>query len=150
MKKTSFLVSVGLVNHSFLIFFARLTMFIVKLDRKLIRKINRFDFSFLKRNTLESQRHKYACAQQMSHTKWTWGGRFIQLKTTKYSILLKTGLLKSHFSLCKLLLGFATTKSRFLKFLELHVLHLYQTMNDHHIRSNTFSKHKKTGTIFDF
>ena len=31
-------------------------------------------------------------------------GRFIQLKTTKQSILFKTGFLKSNFSLCKLLL----------------------------------------------
>ena len=36
-------------------------------------------------------------------------GRFIQLKTTKKSILFKTSSLKSHFSLCKLLLDFATT-----------------------------------------
>ena len=35
-------------------------------------------------------------------------GRFIQLKTTKQSILFKTSLLKSHFSLCKLPLDFAT------------------------------------------
>ena len=33
----------------------------------------------------------------------------MQLKTTKKNLLFKTGLLKSHFSLCKLLLDFATT-----------------------------------------
>ena len=33
-KKRFSLVSVGMVNHSFLIFFAPLTMFIVKLDRQ--------------------------------------------------------------------------------------------------------------------
>ena len=32
----------------------------------------------------------------------------MQLKTTKQIILFKTGLLKSHFSFCKLLLDFAT------------------------------------------
>ena len=57
------LVSVGMVNHSFFIFFPRFTMFIVKLDRQLIRKINRLGFSFPRQNSVESQRHKYACAQ---------------------------------------------------------------------------------------
>ena len=47
-KITFSLVSVGMVNHSFFIFFARFTIFIVKLDRQLIRKINRFSFSFQK------------------------------------------------------------------------------------------------------
>ena len=62
-KKKISLVSVGMLNHSFLIFFARLTMFIVKFGRQLIRKINRLDFSFWKQNSVESQRHKYAYAQ---------------------------------------------------------------------------------------
>ena len=70
-KKKISLVSVGMLNHSFLIFFARLTMFIVKFGRQLIRKINRLDFSFWKQNSVESQRHKYAYAQYMSHTKRT-------------------------------------------------------------------------------
>ena len=49
-KKTFSLVSVGIVIHSFLIVFAWLTMFIVKLDLQFIRKINRLDFSFRKPN----------------------------------------------------------------------------------------------------
>ena len=63
LKKTFSLVSVGMVNHSFLIFFIRLTMFIVKLDQQLIRKINRLNFSFWKQNCIAPQWHKYACAQ---------------------------------------------------------------------------------------
>ena len=39
-KRTFSLVSVGMVNRSFLLFFARLTIFIVKLDRQLIGKFN--------------------------------------------------------------------------------------------------------------
>ena len=62
-KKTFSLVSVGMVNQSFLILFTLLTMFILKLDRQLIRKINCLDVSFRKQNRVESQRHKYACAQ---------------------------------------------------------------------------------------
>ena len=62
-KKMFSLVSVGMFNHLFIIFFAWLTMFIVKLDRQLIRKINRFDFNFRKQNTVKLQRDKYTCAQ---------------------------------------------------------------------------------------
>ena len=64
MKTKFSLVSVGMVNHSFLIFFTQFKMIIVILDRQLIRKINRLDFSFRKHNTVESQRHKYACANR--------------------------------------------------------------------------------------
>ena len=44
-------------------------MFIIKLDRQLIRKISLLVFSFQEQNTVESQRQKYSCALQMSHTK---------------------------------------------------------------------------------
>ena len=53
-------------------------MLIVKLDQQLLRKINRFGFSFRRQNSVESQRHKYACAQWMSHARgacyliWWW------------------------------------------------------------------------------
>ena len=63
-----------MVNHLFFIFFAGRTIFIVKLDRQLIRKIIRLSFSFRKQNSVEWHRHKYACAQQMSHTKRTCVG----------------------------------------------------------------------------
>ena len=52
-KITFSLVSLGMVNHLFFIFFARFTMFSFKLDRQLIRKINRFGFSFRKQNSVE-------------------------------------------------------------------------------------------------
>ena len=51
-KITFSLVSVGMVNHFFFIFFARFTMLIFKLDRQLIRKINRFGFK-RKQNIVE-------------------------------------------------------------------------------------------------
>ena len=53
-QKMFSLVNMAMVNHSLFIFFARLTMFIVKLDRKLIRKNKRLGFSFWKQNTWES------------------------------------------------------------------------------------------------
>ena len=43
-------------------------------------------------------------------------GRFIQLKFTQLNILFKTSSLKSHFSLCKLLLDFATTATNYADF----------------------------------
>ena len=54
------LVIAGMVNRSFLIFFARLMMFIAKLDRQLIRKISRLIFSFQEQNTVDWQRYEYA------------------------------------------------------------------------------------------
>ena len=73
--------------------------------------------------------------------------------------LFQTSSLKSHFSMCKLLLDFAATAMNYISLSlrslskdlftirELQVLYMYYTMNDHHIRLNTCSKHKKKGTI---
>ena len=55
-KITFSLVHVGMVNLRFSIFLAWFTIFIVKLDRQLFRKVNRLGFSFRKQNSVESQR----------------------------------------------------------------------------------------------
>ena len=62
----------GWLINRFSFLFSRFTMLIVKLDRQLLKKINHFGFSFRKQNSVESQRHKYACAQKMSRTNRTW------------------------------------------------------------------------------
>ena len=62
-SQTTFsLASLGMVHHSFLVFFARLTMFTVKLEQH-SEKIIHLVFSFCKQNTVESQWHEDACAQ---------------------------------------------------------------------------------------
>ena len=71
-----------MVNHSFLIFFARLTIFIVKLDRQSQKSIV-LPSCFRKQNIVESQRQECACAQQMSHIKRTYVKTFILISSTK-------------------------------------------------------------------
>ena len=61
-----------MVNHLFLIFFARFTMFIVELDRQLIRKIDCFVFSFgskilLNRNGTYADTHNRRCIPNGLH-----------------------------------------------------------------------------------
>ena len=63
----------------------------------------------------------------------------------KINILLKTNLVKMHFSMCKLLLDFPAAVINYFNKL-LQGLEMYYAMNDHHIRQNKH-KHKETKTI---